>query len=142
MDSDGQCDPRFFKDLWNVREDNPVVFGFRVQRDDGRVRWFISRIVSFVGWLGSGAWVADANVPYRLMHRDALEQSTRDMPADFHLANILLALRLKKPFGIHWNPSHFRDRFGGSPSVKAYSFVKQGARLFKQLRQERSKRGS
>src|SRR5262245_517729 len=33
IDSDGQCDPRYFAILWNLRNVHPVVFGRRISRD-------------------------------------------------------------------------------------------------------------
>src|SRR5262245_29088846 len=38
VDSDGQCDPRHFGDLWAVRHDAPAVLGHRRRRDDGLAR--------------------------------------------------------------------------------------------------------
>src|SRR5262249_50681905 len=72
IDSDGQCDPEFFSRFWEARKHHPVIYGFRAQRDDGLKRYFISRIVSVATYVGTGIWVRDANVPYRLMHVDAV----------------------------------------------------------------------
>jgi hypothetical protein len=52
---------------------------------------------------------------------------------DFHLANVLLAVLQQKYFGISWVPIHFRKRIG-TPSVKTFSFVKHGIKLYSQLR--------
>ena len=134
LDSDGQCDARFLPALWQASASHPVVFGHRLRRDDGWARWCISRSVSLVGLLAAGTWVADANVPYRLMRRDALERALADLPADFRLVNVLLALRLQRGGGIRWIPIRFRRRFGGSPSLAASAFARQGLLLFRQLR--------
>ncbi len=142
IDSDGQCDPRFFPALWAARREHPVVFGYRVRRDDGWARWAISRVVSVVGLVAARTWVGDANVPYRLMRGDLLARALDDPPAEIHLANVLLALRLQRLAGIRWVPIHFRDRHGGTPAVRAGSFVRQGNRLFRQLRAERRRLAS
>lgn len=144
VDSDGQCDARFLPALWQASFDHPVVFGHRLQRDDGWVRWCISRAVSLVGLAAAGTWVADANVPYRLMRRDALAEALADLPAEFRLVNVLLALRLQRGGGIRWIPIGFRRRRGGSPSLAAGAFARQGVLLFRQLRQAfdaRARRG-
>lgn len=136
LDSDGQCDARFLPALWQASASHPVVFGHRLRRDDGWARWCISRAVSLVGVVAAGTWAADANVPYRLMRRDALERALAELPADFRLVNVLLALRFQRDGGIRWIPIRFRRRFGGSPSLAASAFARQGVMLFRQLRQE------
>lgn len=135
LDSDGQCDARFLPAIWQASAGHPVVFGHRRRRDDGWARWCISRAVSLVGLAAAGSWVVDANVPYRLMRRDALERALADLPADFRLVNVLLALRLQRDCGIQWVPIRFRRRFGGSPALAAGAFARQGLLLFRQLRQ-------
>ncbi len=134
IDSDGQCDPCFFPAFWAERHEHPVVYGFRRARGDGRSRALISRAVSFTTWLGTGIWVRDANVPYRLMHRDKLSGLVDRIPEDFHLVNVYLAAMQQERHGIHWIEIGHRVRSGGTPSVKTFSFPKQGWRLLQQLR--------
>jgi glycosyltransferase involved in cell wall biosynthesis len=140
IDSDGQCDPRFFPSLWRQRQAHPVVYGYRRRREDGRLRSWVSRIVSLTTWIGQGVWVADANVPYRLMATSALEPYLDQVPRDFHLANILLSAFHQRDLGIHWVDIVFRDRTGGSPSVRPWAFAGRGWQLLRQLRSTR--RGS
>ena len=134
IDSDGQCDPRYFPAVWAERANAKAVYGYRKRREDGRMRFFISRIVSVVTLIGNGAWVRDPNVPYRLMHADTLRGLIDEVPTDFHLANILVAALQAKRFGIRWVDIGFRQRQGGVASVKRYAFAKQGWKLFRQLR--------
>ena len=133
MDSDGQCDPRFFPRFWELREKYPVIYGYRKKRDDGFGRYLMSRVVSLVTFLGAGVWVRDPNVPYRLMRAESLSPFIEGFPKDFHLANILLAALQKKCFKIYWVDIHFRQRFGGVMSVKHFSFLKQGYKLLIQM---------
>lgn len=133
IDSDGQCDPAFFREVWRARQEAKVVYGYRRRRDDGLLRLLISRVVSVVTFLSTGIWVADANVPYRLAHRDALDVADEIAP-DFHLANVMVAALHQERFGIRWVDIRFRCRRGGTPAVKTYSFAKQGWRLFRNLR--------
>lgn len=92
IDSDGQCDPQYFSSVWKARNQAPVVFGYRVHRDDGLFRVIVSKIVTLFGFLTTGTWVRDANVPYRLMRSDLIKDLVPTIPADFHLANIALAI--------------------------------------------------
>jgi len=134
MDSDGQCNPAYFAKVVEAGIANKVVYGYRQTRDDGWKRFYISRVVSLFIWLATGVWVRDANVPYRLMHKSALEHIIAEVPNDFHLANILISTYQQDKFGIHWVNIHFDDRFGGEPSVKVSLFAKHGIIMFQQLR--------
>ena len=134
IDSDGQCDPKFFPQLLEQIPEHKAVFGFRKKRDDGFQRFLISRVVSLFTFGATGVWVKDANVPYRLIHKDIMAKAISLIPKDFHLANIFLSVLVRKQTPIKWVNIHFRDRAGGSPSVKTFSFFKHGTKLFKQLK--------
>lgn len=134
IDSDGQCDPRYFASLWALRDNYSIIFGERRWRDDGVFRLIASRIVSAVIYITAGVWIRDANVPYRLMRTSVLKSVLNEVPADFRMANILLSVLLEKQLSIKWVPIGFRQRYGGAPSVKKLSFVLQGIYLFNQMR--------
>jgi dolichol-phosphate mannosyltransferase len=142
IDSDGQCDARYLPIFWKSRMNREVVMGFRYYRKDGWIRFMISRAVSLVVLFASKVWVWDPNVPYRLVPRDVLHESIQKLPADFDLVNVLLSARLKRNSKIKWIPIVFRDRHGGSASVKSGAFLKQGILLFKQLANERKARNT
>jgi len=141
IDSDGQCDPRWFAELWAARGEAPAVYGFRRTRDDGYRRQVISRIVSVVTLLGVGVWVRDANVPYRLMSAASLDPILPLIPPDFHLTNILVAALQVRYFRVRWIDIGFRRRTAGVASVKRYAFAQQAVRLLRQLRAARRTMG-
>ncbi len=134
IDSDGQCSPAYFQKVIEQTSQNKVVYGYRKSRDDGFQRFMVSRIVSVFVMLATGVWVADANVPYRFMHRSALENILPKLPTNFYLTNILISTLQQKQVGIKWVDIHFLDRQGGTPSVSNSVFAKHGITLFKQLR--------
>jgi len=134
IDSDGQCDPVYFERFLSKASEEKLIYGCRKSRDDGRARLWISRFVTLAVLVATGIWVKDSNVPYRLMHRTTLEKVVGLVPRDFYLVNILVAVLQEKYFGISWVPIHFRNRMGGTASVKTYSFVKHGMKLLRQLR--------
>jgi len=143
IDSDGQCDPRFFMTLWSLRDKHKTIFGYRKTRDDGFERWVISRFVSVVTLLAARTWVPDANVPYRLIDASSLVSAMKGVPNDFYLANILLAVWLKQISGIYWVPIHFRDRIRKTKPQRLGMFFKQGMLLFRQLlKSSRRKNGA
>jgi dolichol-phosphate mannosyltransferase len=133
IDSDGQCDPIFFKSLWDNKDKFKVIYGYRKKREDGLYRYLISRVVTLVTFFATGVFVKDANVPYRLMHSSTLKELIINVPKDFKLVNILISTVQKSRYGIKWVNIRFRDRYGGSPSVKAYSFIREAVILHKQL---------
>ncbi len=138
IDSDGQCDPQYFEKFIPFTENYQSIYGIRKTRDDGMQRTIVSHFVTIFTLVATGKWVRDPNVPYRLIHKDIMKQIAYSVPNDFHLANIFVSVRCAKLSKIKWIPIHFRDRMGGTASVKTFSFVKHGFKLFKQLREAKS----
>lgn len=134
IDSDGQCDVKYFSIFTEKAiEQNTSIFGNRVKRDDGRKRMVISKFVSLFVLLATKIWIKDGNVPYRLMPAERLKKIIPHIPKDFYLANILVSVLIKKESKITWLPIHFKNRIAGTPSVKTFSFIKHGLKLYKQL---------
>jgi len=136
IDSDGQCDPQYFFRLWRLREGYDVIYGVRKRRDDGMKRVIASRVLQMVVFAASGAWCADANVPYRLMKTKAVAPAFKNIPSNFFLANVGLATVLRKDKTIRHGtvPIHFRERYGGEPSVPLAKFGGRASELVTQLR--------
>lgn len=135
IDSDGQCDPQYLTPVLQHTGTNKAIYGYRKTRDDGFKRFVISRFVTLFTFAATGQWVKDANVPYRLIHESIMKKIVGRVPGHFHLANIYVSVLSNKLSKIKWVDIHFRDRSGGSPSVKTFSFVKHGFKLFKQLKE-------
>jgi dolichol-phosphate mannosyltransferase len=114
IDSDGQCNPKYFPVVWQERQEGICVQGNRTTRDDGALRMIISRVLGLVVLMMSGVYVCDANVPYRLMHRSTLLAVADAIPPTFHLANVLVSYIYQKYFGITWVNIGFRCRLFGS----------------------------
>ena len=135
IDSDGQCDPKFFSELWAKRTGHDVVYGKRVKRMDGWKRILASMLVRHVVRLSSGADCADANVPYRLMRTRNLRPLVDSIPPDFDLANIALAVQIKRA---DWReatvPIVFRRRSGGEESVPLARFADKARELIAHLK--------
>lgn len=136
VDSDGQSDPQFFNDVWSRRNEFDVIYGRRVTRDDGWRRALASSIVKWVVFAVNRAWCVDPNVPYRLMRTEILSPLLPRIPADFNLANVALAVLLKKSPGVRHGavPINFRKRYGGQPKVRLGQFGGKARELVGQLR--------
>jgi len=134
IDSDGQCDPQYFFRFWRLRDKYDVIYGVRTRRDDGWRRVIASWVLKGVLLLTQGIWCADANVPYRLMKRQFVATESEKIPLSFFLANIALAVLLKKSAVPHgYVPIGFRERYGGEPSVRFRKFTDKAVELVKQL---------
>lgn len=137
IDSDGQCDPQYFFRFWREREKFEVIYGHRKQRDDGWRRVIASMVLRAVLQLKAGVNCIDANVPYRLMRTANLEVMLDRIPKSFFLANVALAVLLRRNSA--WRhgsiPIRFRERYGGEPSVGLARFGEKAWELMDQVRQ-------
>jgi len=135
IDSDGQCDPRFFAAFWRERDEADAVFGVRTSRDDGLARTLISAGCRVATSVLCGIDLKDANVPYRLVRTSALKEALSRIPDDFDMQNVALTLRLKRDASLRWKymPIHFRDRQGGTNSINIRSIARMGWRLLVSL---------
>ncbi|MCZ7600710.1 MAG: hypothetical protein M5U09_27365 [Gammaproteobacteria bacterium] len=77
-----------------------MVYGCRIRREDGLGRALASRVVSGLVRLATGVAVRDANVPYRLMRADAVEDALGALPGDIDLVNVFVAVRQQQAYGI------------------------------------------
>ena len=135
IDSDGQCDPAFFPLFWAKRNQADCVFGLRITRDDGLVRKIISKAASILTSTITGRNLKDANVPYRLMKRAALETALPSVPRDFDIQKIALTLALKRDSTLRWSyvPIRFRARQGGTNSINLRKIAQMGFRMLRQI---------
>jgi dolichol-phosphate mannosyltransferase len=135
IDSDGQCDPKFFGTIYSERNNHDCIFGYRRTRDDGFGRLVITRAYRILLFALTSAFMRDANVPYRLMRASALRAALRRVPPDVDLQNIALTISLKRDRELRWKdvPIHFRARQGGENSINYHKIAKMGARFLRDL---------
>lgn len=134
IDSDGQCDPAYFSAVWSARRGCHVVYGRRAVRRDGWKRVAASVLVRAVVRVASGVDCPDPNVPYRLMSTKDLLPLVDSVPAGFDLANIALAVQIRRAGWMEASvPIVFRPRTGGEPSVPLVRFAGKGLELLAQL---------
>jgi dolichol-phosphate mannosyltransferase len=137
IDSDGQCDPQYFFRFWRLRDRADVVYGSRTRRDDGIRRVMASLVLRLFLLVAFRVNCIDANVPYRLMKTEKISLLLGRIGPEFNLANIGLAVALRRTEGIGQArvPIHFRERYGGEPSVKLSLFGRKAMELFRNIRQ-------
>lgn len=136
LDSDGQCDPQYFFRFWRNREKFDVIYGVRRRRDDGLRRVIASMVLRLTLLLFARANCADANVPYRLMRTTACAAAIGRIHERFFLANVALAVLLRHQAGVRQGTVsiHFRERYGGEPSVPLGKFATRALEMVRQLR--------
>ena len=95
-DSDGQTLAEEFFRFWDDREDCGLLIGYRKDRKDGISRVFVTKVLRIVLFLAFGAWVKDANTPYRLMKGTQLKKVLEKIPDGFDLSNVLMTVIYEK----------------------------------------------
>ncbi|HEU5078195.1 MAG TPA: glycosyltransferase family 2 protein [Opitutaceae bacterium] len=132
IDSDGQCDPAGFPELWSKRNEAAAIYGRRIRRDDGVARKVITVTLRAFLKVLCRTKLNDANVPFRIYRAELAASTAEKIPKTFDLANIAVAL-LMEPLGFIEVPIRFRDRLGGHPSVKWWGFARKARRLLADL---------
>jgi glycosyltransferase involved in cell wall biosynthesis len=118
-DSDRQHLPAEFWDLWQSREGHDFIFGVRSARADGRVRVIITKTMRLLNFLLWGLWIRDANCPFKLMRRQALEQVLRVIPASCFIPMVAVSILARKmKFRVAEVPVTHLPRRGGTQSLK------------------------
>jgi len=135
IDSDGQCDPAFFSFFWAKRSEADCVFGKRIARDDGTLRRLIQVACRLLTMIATGRDLKDANVPYRLIKRSALQKALPSVPAEFDMQNVALTFALKRDPSLRWAyvPIKFRARQGGTNSINLPKIARMGWRMLLQI---------
>ena len=135
-DSDGQTDPAEFESFWKARSCYDAIFGNRIERGDGKGRWFVERILCFILKHYFKVNLPDANAPYRLMNRKFLCDFLPELPKDYNLPNVMLTT-----FGVFYKrkikfmPVSFKPRQGGKQSLNLKSIFKIGVHSLKDFKQ-------
>lgn len=135
-DSDGQTLPSEFEQFWQQREAYDMIIGWRNNRQDGKSRIFVTRILRLVIRICFGVSIKDANTPFRLMKADILRTYIDLIPKDFNLSNVILSvIYAKKGCRVKYLPITFRPRQGGINSINMKKIFKIGCQALKDFRQ-------
>lgn len=129
IDSDGQTDPEEFAAFWELREAYDVVLDKRRVRGDGRARAFVKQVVCILLRLYLGVKVPDANVPFRLMRSNIVVKYLDNLPADYHLPNIIFTMYfVRYQEKVLFQEVSFRPRQGGKNFIDIPKIIKIGCR--------------
>lgn len=126
-DSDGQTNPKEFKQFWELRNKYDAVMGNRSDREDGKSRVFVENVLRFILWIFFGAKTPDANAPFRLMRAELVAKYIYKMPKDFNLPNAVLAACFSKfKENVKYLYVSFRPRQGGKNYMNIKRIIKIG----------------
>ncbi len=123
IDSDNQCDPKYFKSFLNLIKKNEAVFGYRSIREDGFLRKIFSTLLSILIFIKTSIYVRDSNVPYRMIRRKALMRVINDIPKSVMLKNAYLSYLIQKNFKIKWIDITFRKRAFGKTNYNFKNLI-------------------
>lgn len=126
-DSDGQTLPEEFWQFWEQRHDYGAIIGYRNKRQDGISRVFVTKTLKLVLRIIFGLKITDANTPFRLISKEALNAHISRIPNDFNLSNVILTVSLvHSNENIKFIPITFRPRQGGINSINLKRIFKIG----------------
>lgn len=131
-DSDGQTLSSEFYPFWDLKEEYDFIIGSRKGREDGISRIFVTKVLKLVLFICFGAWVEDANTPFRLINGVKLKKYMEYVPKNHFLSNIILTILFKRnKEKMLWKPITFRPRQGGINSINLRRIFKIGITAFK-----------
>jgi glycosyltransferase involved in cell wall biosynthesis len=136
VDSDGQCDPNDFQQLWQRRKEADVLIGWRVDRADTFIRRGFSRIFYYIYQAVLRTPVHDPSCPFVLIPQKVavrLVDELGSMQQGFWWEFVARAHRRK--FTIKEIPVHHRTRSAGVTQVYRWNrmpgiFLKHVAAVF------------
>jgi dolichol-phosphate mannosyltransferase len=134
-DSDRQHVPSDFWKLWEQREGNDFVLGVRSTRADGPVRVFITSVMRVANLVVWGVWIRDANCPFKLMRREAMEEVLIRIPRDSFIPMVMFSILCRKmKFRVREVLVKHLPRRGGEQSLSGlWKWIKVGSRCLRQL---------
>ena len=128
IDSDNQCNPKYLLKFYNLirKEKYHFIYGYRKIREDGFLRFIISRVMSLTFFLKKFLFIKDLNTPYRIMRLSELKKVFKIINKtkkynNIMLFNCLLSYAIQKQYNIKWIDISFRKRYFGTSK---YNFSK------------------
>ena len=141
-DSDGQTVPEDFKKFWKLRKQHDIIVGHRKKRQDGLSRIMVTKVLQFSLLFIFGAWITDANTPFRLMKGSLLSRYMKRIKETYSLPNVLIcAQAVLNKDRIIWLPITFLSRQGGENSINIRSICQSGLNFIKELIAYRKEKG-
>ena len=137
IDSDNQCDPKYFIEFIDqIKKNNfKFIFGYRKKRYDGYLRSIISKLLSLSIYLKKFVFVKDLNTPYRLMETNSLRHvmnlmNKKKKYKNIILFNCVLTYEINNIYQIKWIDINFRKRKFGKSKFNFFDMFRIYLNLF------------
>lgn len=134
-DSDQQHLPSDFWTVWERRGNSDFLMGVRAKRADGPVRVFITTVMRLANLVAWGLWIRDANCPFKLMRRQAMDKVLLRVPRDSFIPMVMLSILCRQmKYCVKEVAVQHLARRGGEQSLSGlWKWVKVGSRCLCQL---------
>jgi glycosyltransferase involved in cell wall biosynthesis len=138
LDSDGQFDAKDFQRLYAERDKYDFILGFRKVRRDPLHRLFLSGVIRMINFFVFGAWVKDANCPFRLIKKETLDGLLKLFDKEAMAPNIMISVLAKRKGikTIEIPVAHYEKKTG-TASLTHWALVKFAYKGFWQLLKNR-----
>jgi glycosyltransferase involved in cell wall biosynthesis len=134
LDSDGQFEVADFWKLWDVRTENDLVLGVRIDRRDPIHRLLLSRVIALAVSGLARRQLRDANVPFRLVRRELWEDLDPLLSPSTLAPSILVALgAVARGWRIEQVPVRHLPRARGASSLRSLRLVSFSLRGLREL---------
>ena len=139
-DSDGQTVPSEFSPFWRRREKYDMLVGLRKNREDGKDRVFLAKVLRQIIFSVFGVRCPDANTPFRLMKAGPLAKCLNAIPENAELSNALLTVKYEKSgCAVRYLPITFRSRQGGTDALnrsRRFAIIRRSLGEFRRVKKE------
>lgn len=133
VDSDGEIAASEFASLWQQRENQDLVIGYRQNRNSELDRKIITGIARIAVRALFGSGIRDVNCPYRLMKTDVFGELFGKVPDSCFAPNVVLSgLSIRNRLRIRQLPVAFAPRQTGQVSIAGLGLWKAAIRSFRQ----------
>ena len=97
IDSDNQCDPKYFKNLSNQSRNMMLYLDIETKETmDISEKFFLSYFLYL--FFRTFTFVKDSNVPYRIIKKKVLKKVVNDIPSKVMLKNVYLSYLIQRKF--------------------------------------------
>ena len=127
-------DPKYFNLFLKEFKSRDIVFGNRVQREDGYIRKIFSIILSILIFIRTFVYIKDSNVPYRMIKSQVLEKVINKIPKKIILKNVYLSYLIEKNYSLKWININFKKREFGKSKYNLINMISMTANLIYNLK--------
>ena len=130
VDSDDQFFSKDFDKLWQLRNSNLLILGFRKKRYDSFHRLIITRLLKIFNLILFRKFVPDANIPYRLMGFNFLKKNFKFISSKSLAPNILISINAAKDNKVKSVVVSHKERLTGQVWIVKFNLIKFMLKVF------------